>query len=79
MPTLKYKRRGRRDPERIHDPFLISVWKIGIKLKLRSSQVTVCIVLDFPKVRSDGIVVSVPASGKMTMVQVLKLAQAGES
>ena len=30
----------------------------------------------FFKVQSDGIVVSVPLSGKMTMVQVLKLVQA---
>ena len=36
----------------------------------------VCIVLDFSEVRSDGIVISVPASHRITMVQVLKLVQA---
>ena len=45
---------------------------------MRSSLLTVYIVLEFLKVQSDGIVVSVPASGKMTMVQALKLAQSSE-
>ena len=57
---------------------LISDRLTGIKRKLRPNQLTLYIALEFSKIQSDGIVASVSASGKMTMVRVLQLVQASE-